>query len=61
MAYLVEQAGGLANTGIQRILDIVPTQIHERCGKASSNFLDLVLQAISFPVHKLHVLLLLCT
>ncbi|KAL3147454.1 Fructose-1,6-bisphosphatase, cytosolic [Trebouxia sp. C0009 RCD-2024] len=30
MAYLVEQAGGLATTGTQRILDIVPTQIHER-------------------------------
>ena len=30
MAYLVEQAGGLASTGTQRILDIIPTQIHER-------------------------------
>ena len=33
MAYLVEQAGGSASTGTQRILDIVPTQIHERWGK----------------------------
>ena len=58
MAYLVEQAGGLANTGTQRILDIVPTQIHERCGKASSDFSDLVRQVSSFSVHTLHVLLL---
>lgn len=25
------QAGGLATTGTKRILDIQPTQIHERC------------------------------
>jgi fructose-1,6-bisphosphatase I len=31
MAYLTEQAGGLATTGRMRILDIVPTGIHERC------------------------------
>jgi len=31
MAYLIEQAGGLATTGTKRILDIQPTQIHERC------------------------------
>jgi len=30
MAYLTEQAGGLATTGTKRILDIQPTQIHER-------------------------------
>jgi hypothetical protein len=30
MAYLVEQAGGLATTGRERILDIVPEQIHQR-------------------------------
>ena len=58
MAYLVEQAGGLANTGTQRILDIVPTKIHERCGKASSDSSDLVLQVSSFSVHTLHVSLL---
>lgn len=32
MAYLVEQAGGLAIDGHQAILDIVPTQIHQRTG-----------------------------
>lgn len=30
MAYLVEQAGGLATTGTENILDIMPRQIHER-------------------------------
>lgn len=31
MAYIVEQAGGRATTGKQDILDIVPTDIHQRC------------------------------
>ena len=31
MAFLTEQAGGVATTGTQRILDIVPRSIHERC------------------------------
>lgn len=31
MSFLVEQAGGAATTGSQRILDIVPTSLHERC------------------------------
>jgi len=30
MAYIVEQAGGMATTGTQRVLDIQPTNIHER-------------------------------
>jgi fructose-1,6-bisphosphatase I len=30
MGWLVEQAGGAASTGTQRILDIVPTKLHER-------------------------------
>jgi fructose-1,6-bisphosphatase I len=30
MAMLVEQAGGAATTGRQRILDIVPNQLHQR-------------------------------
>ena len=32
MAYLVEQAGGLATTGTKPILDIQPTEIHQRTG-----------------------------
>jgi fructose-1,6-bisphosphatase I len=30
MAFLVEQAGGMATNGRQRILDIVPSKLHER-------------------------------
>ncbi|MEM9820027.1 MAG: class 1 fructose-bisphosphatase [Bacteroidota bacterium] len=30
MAFLVEQAGGKASNGSQRILDIVPTELHQR-------------------------------
>mmetsp|Transcript_19658 Transcript_19658/g.23899 ORF Transcript_19658/g.23899 Transcript_19658/m.23899 type:complete len:177 (-) Transcript_19658:2267-2797(-) len=30
MAFIIEQAGGKATTGTQRILDVVPTDIHER-------------------------------
>jgi fructose-1,6-bisphosphatase I len=36
MAMIIEQAGGIASTGlfegkIQRVLDLVPTQIHDKC------------------------------
>jgi fructose-1,6-bisphosphatase I len=30
MGWLIEQAGGAASTGTQRILDIVPEKLHER-------------------------------
>ncbi|MEY4216813.1 MAG: hypothetical protein RLZZ68_1269 [Bacteroidota bacterium] len=30
LAFIAEQAGGLATTGRQRILEIVPTQLHQR-------------------------------
>ena len=30
MSWLVEQAGGAATDGRQRILDIQPTQLHQR-------------------------------
>jgi fructose-1,6-bisphosphatase I len=30
MAFIIEQAGGLATNGHERILDIVPTKLHER-------------------------------
>lgn len=32
MAYLTEQAGGIASDGKQAVLDIVPTEIHQRTG-----------------------------
>ena len=30
MAFIIEKAGGLATTGNQRVLDVVPTSIHQR-------------------------------
>jgi fructose-1,6-bisphosphatase I len=30
MSFLVEQAGGAATNGMQRILDVQPTSLHER-------------------------------
>jgi fructose-1,6-bisphosphatase I len=30
MAMLIEQAGGAATTGAQTILDIIPTELHQR-------------------------------
>ena len=30
LGYVAEQAGGAASTGYQRILDIVPEQLHQR-------------------------------
>lgn len=30
MAFLMEQAGGLANTGHGRIMEVMPTEIHQR-------------------------------
>lgn len=30
MAFIVEQAGGMASTGTERILDIQPTELHQR-------------------------------
>ena len=39
MAFLVEQAGGKASDGFKRILDIEPTEIHQRvplfCGSSN--------------------------
>jgi len=31
MAMLIEQAGGLALSGTTRILDLIPTDLHQRC------------------------------
>lgn len=31
MAFIMENAGGLASTGTGRILEIQPSKIHERC------------------------------
>lgn len=31
MAYLIEEAGGLASDGTKPVLDVVPLSIHQRC------------------------------
>ena len=31
MAYIIEQAGGMASDGTQPVLDVKPTKLHERC------------------------------
>ncbi len=31
MAYIVEQAGGAASTGTERIMDLAPSALHQRC------------------------------
>lgn len=31
MAYLIEEAGGLASDGVKSVLDIMPSSIHQRC------------------------------
>jgi fructose-1,6-bisphosphatase I len=31
MSFIVEQAGGMSSTGTQRILDIQPRELHQRC------------------------------
>ena len=31
MSFVVEQAGGLASTGTQRIMELQPTNLHQRC------------------------------
>jgi fructose-1,6-bisphosphatase I len=30
MSWLIEQAGGMATNGVERIMDIQPTQLHQR-------------------------------
>jgi fructose-1,6-bisphosphatase I len=30
LGYVVEQAGGAASTGYERILDIIPKELHQR-------------------------------
>lgn len=49
MAFIIEQAGGKASTGKQRILDVVPEAIHQRTPVflGSANDVDEVLSYIS--------------
>ncbi|KAK4534971.1 hypothetical protein CDCA_CDCA03G0996 [Cyanidium caldarium] len=51
MAFLMEQAGGVATTGSQRVLDVIPSQVHQRepliCGSADDvqDLLDMYAEA----------------
>lgn len=49
MAFVVEQAGGKASNGVERILDIAPSELHQRtpfyCG--SKNMVDKLLEFCS--------------
>lgn len=49
MAFIIEQAGGKATTGSQRVLDVVPTSIHQRSPifLGSANDVDEVLSYIN--------------
>jgi hypothetical protein len=54
MAFLIEQAGGLATDGHRRILDIVPKQIHERCPiwlGSCDDIKDLLKIFEKYPIH----------
>jgi fructose-1,6-bisphosphatase I len=31
LAFVVEQAGGKASTGFERVMEIVPQELHQRC------------------------------
>ena len=40
LAMLIEEVGGLATTGLCRILDVVPKDVHEKSAATSTLFLD---------------------
>jgi fructose-1,6-bisphosphatase I len=44
MAFIIEQAGGAATNGVQRILDIQPEELHQRVAVflGSKNEVELV-------------------
>lgn len=47
LAFIAEQAGGAASNGKQRIMDIEPTQLHERCPLFIGNK-DMVEKVLAF-------------
>jgi len=51
LAFIVEQAGGLATNGSQRILDVEPTELHQRVPLyiGSKNEVELARQILSGP------------
>ncbi|WP_107038999.1 class 1 fructose-bisphosphatase [Brumimicrobium mesophilum] len=51
LAFIAEQAGGIATDGHQRILDIEPKTLHERCGYYVGSTV-MVEKAMSYLKHK---------
>ncbi|RYM33854.1 class 1 fructose-bisphosphatase [Brumimicrobium glaciale] len=51
LAFIAEQAGGLSTDGHQRTLDIVPTELHQRCGYYAGSK-DMVEKSMSCLKHK---------
>jgi fructose-1,6-bisphosphatase I len=49
MAFLVEQAGGAASTGTERVLDVKPTELHQRVPLfiGSKNMVDLAVAMLN--------------
>ena len=49
LAFIVEQAGGLAINGFQRIMDVQPQELHERTPLyiGSKNDVDLAMQVLA--------------
>ncbi|MGB0402795.1 MAG: class 1 fructose-bisphosphatase [Salibacteraceae bacterium] len=49
LAFIVEQAGGKAHDGEQRIMEIMPTELHQRCPYyvGSSNMVDKIVELVN--------------
>jgi fructose-1,6-bisphosphatase I len=52
MSFIVEQAGGKASTGTQRVMDVQPTELHQRVPLfiGSKNMVDLALSMLQQPL-----------
>lgn len=51
MAYIMEQAGGMASTGLENILDIQPKSIHERAPVAMGSPEDVLEYVAIYKKH----------
>ncbi len=51
MAFIVEQAGGMASTGVERILDVKPTDLHQRAPIfiGSTEMVEKALEMLNHP------------
>lgn len=57
LAFLAEQAGGIATDGYQRILDIQPEELHQRCGfyVGSSKMVDRAMSCLHYKEAEIKV------